>query len=92
MSTSTNEEQELREEARYWQRECKKARAKMKEARARADAIARPVVEVVRGETWWRIVVNGVVIDGYEEESVAQEPQAPREPRVLAHLRTPQTA
>ena len=64
--------QALREEARHWQREAKKARKQRDDARARADGIKSPLIEVVRGETYWRVVVNGMRIDGYEEEGVAE--------------------
>lgn len=72
MSDESRELRELREEARYWKRECMKARAVAKAARCRADEIARPSIEVQRGETWWRVLVNGERIDGYEIEAAAQ--------------------
>lgn len=68
----TEEEQALREEARYWRRQARLAKQQRDEARARATGIARPVVEVREGETWWRVYVNGERIDGHEEESTAQ--------------------
>ena len=67
-----NEEIEaLREEARYWQREALKARERADEAAKRARDIAVPSVTVIRGETWWRVYVNGERIDGHETEETA---------------------
>lgn len=62
---------ELREEARYWKRQALKARESRIAARLRAEEVARPTVEIVRGETWWRVMVNGERIDGYETKGEA---------------------
>jgi hypothetical protein len=62
---------ELREEARYWKRQAIKARESRIAARLRAEEVARPTVEIVRGETWWRLLVNGERIDGYETKDEA---------------------
>lgn len=67
-----SEMKELREEARYWRRQALKARRERDEARIRASDCAQPRVEIVRGETWWRVLVNGVRIDGYEDEDTAK--------------------
>lgn len=72
MANATNEEEQaLREEARHWRRQAEKARAQRDEARQRASDVKHPRVEVVRGETWWRVVVNGEYLDGWEEEGTA---------------------
>ena len=72
IGTPEDEMQALREEARHWRREALKARAQRDAARLRSDGIERPYVVVERGETWWRVLVNGQRIDGYESEDDAQ--------------------
>lgn len=71
MNAESEEMRALREEARHWMRQAKKARAERDEARQRAYQLATPVVEVVEGETWWRVIVNGLRIDGFEEYETA---------------------
>jgi hypothetical protein len=62
----------LREEARYWKREALKARKKASATSERASSMARPVVNVVQGETYYRVLVNNVRIEGWEEKEVAE--------------------
>jgi hypothetical protein len=72
MPTIDAEEAEaLREEARYWRRQAKIARAQRDQSRQRVRDIAAPRVEVIEGETYWRVYVNGEYVDGQEERSVA---------------------
>lgn len=68
----TEEERELREEARYWRRQALKARKERDAAVTRASSIARPIIEVREGETYWRVYVNGERIEGYEEPETAE--------------------
>lgn len=68
----------LRDELVFWRHAARRAKAISEEAAARAQGLRSPRVTIeppAEGGTWVRVYVNGVYIDGFETEAIAQQVQ-----------------